>query len=86
MRDRWKIIRAGLGIIIFTVVGVWEYLQLYMSYDLPQAVVILPVTGLLAAILFRRLCFIVPAATAVMAVVYQLLEAGSVSEVRVSDD
>ena len=74
MKERMKIIKIGLGIIIFAVVGLWEYMQLYLYFDIPQIVVIMPIVGMLAALLLRRWCFVVPLATAAVSIVYQLVE------------
>lgn len=74
MKERSEIIWAGLGIIIFTVAGMWEYIQLYANYDLPQVMVVMPFVGCLAAVLLRKYSFIVPGAVVVMSVIYQFME------------
>lgn len=74
MKERSEIIRTALGIIIFTVAGVWEYIQLYANYDLPQVMVLMPLIGCLTAIFLRKYGFIVPAAVVVMSVIYQFME------------
>lgn len=74
MKEHSKIIWAGLGIIIFTVAGLWGYIQLYTNYDLPQVMVVMPLTGCLAAVLLRKYSFIVPGAVVVMSAIYQFLE------------
>lgn len=76
MKERLKIILTGLGIIIFAVVGLWEYMQMYLYFDIPQAIVIMPVVGALAAILLRKYCFVVLPAMIAVSVVYQLVEDG----------
>ena len=51
MKERLKIILTGLGIIIFAVIGLWEYMQMFLYFDIPQIIVVMPVVGMLAAIL-----------------------------------
>lgn len=77
VKERSEIIRAGLGIIIFTVAGVWEYIQLHANYDLPQVMVVVPIIGCLAAVWLRKYSFIVLGAVAVMSVIYQFMESGA---------
>lgn len=74
MKERSEIIWAGLGIIIFTVAGMWEYIQLYANYDLPQVMVVMPLIGCLAAVLLRKYSFIVPGTVVIMSVIYQFME------------
>lgn len=74
MKERFKKISKGLLIIVFSVMGLWEYMQLYLCFDLPQAVVLLPVFGCLAAIFLRKLSFVVPAVTVVISIIYQMVE------------
>lgn len=79
MSERFKKIAAGLLIIVCSLAGMWEYMQLYMYFDLPQAVVILPVAGFVAGIALRKAGFLVPAVAAVTSVVYQMVESRSSS-------
>lgn len=74
MKERLKKIMKGLLIIVFSLMGMWEYMQLYLYFDLPQAVVLVPVIGCLAAIFLRKLSFAVPAVTIVISIVYQMAE------------
>lgn len=77
MKERFKKIMTGLFIIIFSLVGLWEYIQLYMFFDLPQAVIVLPIVGALAVVCLKKLSFLVPVVTIVISIVYQLVETRS---------
>ncbi len=79
MRERLKKISAGLLIILLSLVGLWEYMQLYLYFDIPQAVVILPVAGALSAIFLKKLAWVVPGASMLICIVYQLVEKRSSS-------
>ncbi len=79
MKERFKKIITGLLLTAFSIAGLWEYMQLYLYFDLPQAVVILPFVGAAAAIVLKKLSLIVPALTAVISIVYQLVETRSSS-------
>lgn len=72
MKERLKIILTGLGIIVFSVLGLWEYMQMQVGYDVPQVVVVMPAAGLLAAALLGKFSFAVPVCTMVVSVVYQI--------------
>lgn len=74
MRERLKIILTGLGIIIFAVTGLWEYIQMFLYFDIPQVIVVMPVAGMLAAISLRKYCFAVLPSMIAVSVVYQLVE------------
>lgn len=74
MKKHSEIIWTGLGIIILTVAGVWEYIQLYANYDFPQVVVVMPLIGFLAAVFFQKYSFVVEGAVIVMSAIYQFLE------------
>ncbi|MCI8364445.1 MAG: hypothetical protein HFG34_05790 [Eubacterium sp.] len=79
MKERFKKISAGLLITLLSLVGLWEYMQLYLFFDIPQAVVILPVVGALSAILLKKLGWVVPGAAVLICIVYQLVEKRSSS-------
>lgn len=74
MKERFKKISKGLMIIVFSLAGMWEYMQLYLYFDLPQVIVLMPVFGCLAAIFLKKISFVVPAVTIVISVVYQMIE------------
>ena len=74
MKERWKKISTGLIVVFLSVAGLWEYMQLYLYFDLPQAIVILPMIGAIAQIILKKFGWIVPVLTAVISVVYQLVE------------
>lgn len=74
MKERLKIILTGLGIIIFAVIGLWEYIQMFLYFDIPQAIVVMPIAGMVAAITLRKYCFIILPSMAAVSVVYQLVE------------
>ena len=79
MKERFKKIIGGLLITAFSIVGLWEYMQLYMYFDLPQAMVILPLAGAVAAVVLKKFSLFVPALSAVISIVYQLVETRSSS-------
>ncbi|MCM1245187.1 MAG: hypothetical protein NC293_06020 [Roseburia sp.] len=74
MKERFKKISKGLLIIVFSLVGMWEYMQLYFSFDLPQVIVLMPVFGCLAAVFLKKISFVVPIVTIVISSVYQMVE------------
>lgn len=74
LKERLKKILTGLFITLLSLVGLWEYMQLYLYFDIPQAVVILPVAGAISAILLKRLGWLVPGASMLICIVYQLME------------
>lgn len=74
MKERLKIILTGLGIIIFAVIGLWEYIQMFLYFDIPQVIVVMPIAGMLAAISLRKYCFIILPSMIAVSVVYQLVE------------
>lgn len=89
MKERFKKISKGLLIIVFSLAGMWEYMQLYLYFDLPQAMVLMPVFGCLAAVFLKKISFIVPAVTIVICSIYQMIEdrvsaAGSVESSKIN--
>lgn len=80
MKERLKIILTGLGIIILAIIGLWEYMQLYLYFDVPQVIVVMPVVGAVSAVLLRKYCFLVAIATTAVSVVYQMIEKGQNSK------
>lgn len=83
MKERLKIILGGLGIIIFAIIGLWEYMQMFMCFDLPQVIVVMPVVGAVAAVWLRKYSFLVLAAVTAVSVVYQLVEKGGGSRIAI---
>ena len=79
LKERLKKILTGLFITLLSLVGLWEYMQLYLYFDIPQAVVILPAAGAISAILLKRLGWLVPGASMLICIVYQLMEKKSSS-------
>lgn len=63
-----------LALVIFSIAALWEYMQFYMYYDLPQIVVVLPIIGLLAAVALKKWSFILLGTTALTSIVFQLIE------------
>lgn len=76
MKERLKKILTGLGIIALSVAGLWEYIQLFMYYDVPQPVIIMPLIGMLTAVFIRKIWFVVPICTALICIVYQMVDEG----------
>lgn len=50
MKERWKKIRMGTLTIAFIIIGILEYGALMKYFDLPQAMLIVPLTGAAACI------------------------------------
>lgn len=63
-----------LALVIFPIAALWEYMQFYMYYDLPQIVVVLPIIGLLAAVALKKWSFILLGTTALTSIVFQFIE------------
>ena len=74
MGERIKRIMTGFGIIVFAMVGLWEYMQLFMYFDIPQTIIIMPIVGTLTVLLIRKIWFVVPIATVIVCLVYQMVE------------
>ncbi len=74
MNQKLKQILSGLLILVCSMVGLWEYMQLFLFFDVPQALVVLPVAGCVAAALLGKYSFVVPAASAALSIVYQMAE------------
>lgn len=84
MKERWKKIRTGLFIILFTVIGLLEYAQLMKSFDLPQVVLVMPLVGALTMITLRKWSFLVPVLTIAFSCMYQITagNANAIYELR----
>lgn len=74
MRERWRTIRNALFIILFSFIGLIEYVQLMQSFDLPQIVLIIPLVNALAMILLKKKSLFVPVCTIFLSCLYQILE------------
>ena len=74
MKERFKKIMNVLFLVIFSIAALWEYMQFYMYYDLPQIVVVLPIIGLLAAVALKKWSFILLGTTALTSIVFQIIE------------
>lgn len=74
MKERFKKIMNVLALVIFSIAALWEYMQFYMYYDLPQIVVVLPIIGLLAAVALKKWSFILLGTTALTSIVFQFIE------------
>lgn len=73
MKERWKRIRTGLLIILFSVIGLLSYIQLMQSFDLPLVLLIVPVTCAIAMIVLKRWSFLVPVCTILLSCMTQIL-------------
>lgn len=80
MREQWrkhgKMVRMGLLIIVLSIAGLIEYIQLAQSFDLPQVMLVIPVVGALSMIFLGKFSFFVPGCVIVLSCIYQIL-AGS---------
>ncbi len=74
MKERFQKIMKGLLILVCSIGGLWEYMQLTLSCDMPQVVFVVPAFGLLAAIFLRKLSFIVLGTTSALAIVFELVQ------------
>ena len=84
MRERWKKIRSGLLIIVFSVIGLLEYIQLMQSFDLPQMLLVIPGLSTVAMIVLKKWSLLVPVCTIFLSCVYQILagENNAISELQ----
>lgn len=73
VKERKRIIFTGLGILLFSIAGLWEYMQMQTGFDVPQTVVVMPVVGMLCAVCLQKSGFIVPVCTIVISVVFQMV-------------
>ncbi len=73
MKERFRKIMKGLTILLCSVAGMWEYMQVFMYYDLPQAIIVLPVIGAIATIVLGKWGFLVLATTSALGIVFQLV-------------
>lgn len=73
MRERWKKIRTGTLTIAFIVIGILEYGALMKYFDLPQAMLIVPLVGAAACIFLKKSCLTVFGCTALCSILYQLI-------------
>lgn len=86
MKERWKTIRTGLVMIALSVIGLLEYVQLVQAFDLPQMMLVIPITGALAVIWLKKMSFVVPACTILLACIYQILagDSNAIAELQTS--
>lgn len=86
MKERWKTIRTGLVMIALSVIGLLEYVQLVQAFDLPQMMFVIPITGALAVIWLKKMSFVVPACTILLACIYQILagDSNAIAELQTS--
>ena len=84
VKERLRIILRAMGIILFSIVGLWEYMQMQLGYDVPQVVVVMPVAGMLAAVCLQRFSFLVPVCTIVISVVYQLVGGEKINQIVIN--
>lgn len=73
MKERWNHIRTGVWITVFVILGVLEYVQLMVFFDLPQMLLAMPLIGACSFILLRKTSFAVPLGTAVLSCVFQIV-------------
>lgn len=74
MEERGKRIRTGIFLIILTVAGFFEYVQLVQEFDLPQVMLGMPIVGALAVIFLKKKAVaVVVACTVLLACFYQIL-------------
>ncbi len=74
MKERFQKIMKGLLILVCSIGGLWEYMQLSTMYDMPQVVFVVPLFGMVAAIFLRKLSFLVLGTTSALAIVFQMVQ------------
>lgn len=86
MKERWRTIRTGLLMIALSVIGLLEYVQLVQAFDLPQMMLVIPLVGALAMILLKKMSFVVPVCTILLACIYQILagDSNAIAELQTS--
>lgn len=77
MKKHGKMIRLGMVIILLSIVGMVEYIQLEQAFDLPQTILVLPPVGAVAMIFLGKLSFFVPICTAFLSCIYQIFAGSS---------
>lgn len=73
MKERWKTIATGLWLIVLTILGVFEYVQLMKSFDLPQILLVVPLLGAVSVLVLKKKCFFILAGTVLLSCMYQIL-------------
>lgn len=73
MKERRKQILTGFLLVVFICLGVFEYMQLMYSFDIPQVMLLMPMVGALSFIVLQKKAFIVPAGTIVLSCIYQIV-------------
>lgn len=73
MKERWKTIRIAIWMIVYIILGVWQYVQLMKYFDLPQILMIAPLLGAAAMLTLKKRSFFVLAGTVVLSCMYQIL-------------
>ena len=53
-RRRFKFIMKSLFTLVMSLVGLWEFIQLYLSYDLPQVIVVIPIFSCAAFVILKK--------------------------------
>lgn len=82
MKERWKRIRTGVWITVFSAMGALEYIQLMYSFDLPQVILLMPFIGALSYVVLQKPGFIVLIGTALLSGLFQIFagDANAVSQ------
>ncbi|MCH5251583.1 MAG: hypothetical protein J1F22_01300 [Lachnospiraceae bacterium] len=77
MKERWIKIQTALIVLVLVAFGVVEYIQLMNAFDLPQVMLVMPVTGAVSVIVLKKFSFLVPVGTALLACMYQIVAGDS---------
>ncbi len=77
MKERWNRIRTSVWITAFVIMGVLEYVQLMVFFDLPQMLLVMPLIGAFSFILLKKASFAVPFGPAVLSCVFQIVAGDS---------
>ncbi len=76
MDKKKKFILSALGLVLGAVAGLWEYMQIFMYYDIPQAVFVLPVVGLIVSVFLGKFSWILLPSVAACSIVFQAITEG----------
>ena len=69
-QKKFYFLLKSLAIVVASLVALWEFIQLFVSYDIPQVIVIMPIIGLLTALIVGKYFFIPTVLGLIMSAAY----------------
>lgn len=72
-KNKREQVKTMLLLLVFTIIGVIEYVQLMYAFDLPQIVLVMPILGAVSFITLRKISLFVPAGMVVLSTIYQIV-------------